>query len=87
MRDEGDFGGAAGVLRGVSAMVAAAPGAVRRTLVAELAEQASDLADMAERFVAEDVSEQDAKYLAQRAYNAHRGKRAYEAKLSRRSES
>jgi hypothetical protein len=47
----------------------------------------SDLADLADRFVAEDVSEQDAKYMAQRAYNAHRGKRAYEAKLSRRSQS
>ena len=50
-------------------------------------EQALDLQDMAGRFAAEEVSEEDAKYLAQRAYNAHRGKRAYEAKLSRRSRS
>ena len=57
------------------------------TLDAELAEQVSDLADLAARFVSEDVSEQDAKYMAQRAYNAHRSKRAYEAKLSRRSQS
>jgi hypothetical protein len=28
-------------------------------------------------------TEEDAKYLAQRAYNAHCGKRLYEAKLSR----
>jgi len=48
-----------------------------------LAEQVSDLADLADRFMAEGVSEEDAKYMAQRAYNAHRGKRAYEAKLSR----
>jgi len=46
----------------------------------------SDLADLADRFVAEGVSEQDAKYMAQRAYNAHRGKKLYEAKLSRRSQ-
>jgi Ca-activated chloride channel family protein len=86
MRDEGDLGGAAGVLRSVSAMVAAAPAAYGVTLDDALAEQVSDLADLADRFVAEDVSEQDAKYMAQRAYNAHRGKRAYEAKLSRRSQ-
>jgi hypothetical protein len=38
---------------------------------------------MAARFDAEAVSDEDAKYLAQGAYNAHRGKRLYEAKLSR----
>ena len=86
MRDAGDFGGAAGVLRGMSAMVAASL-AYDGTLDAELAEHVSDLADLADRFVAEEVSDQDAKYMAQRAYNAHRSKRAYEAKLSRRSQS
>ena len=86
MRDEGDLGGAAGVLRAVSARVAAAPAAYGVALDDALAEQVSDLADMADRFVAEEVSEQDAKYMAQRAYNAHRGKRAYEAKLARRSQ-
>ena len=86
MRDEGDLGGAAGVLRSVSRMMAAAAPTYGVTLDDALAEQVSDLADMAKRFVAEDVSEEDAKYMAQRAYNAHRGKRAYEAKLSRRSQ-
>jgi Ca-activated chloride channel family protein len=86
MRDEGDLGGAAGVLRSVSRMMAAAPATYGVTLDDVLAEQVSDLADMAERFVAEDVGEEDAKYMAQRAYNAHRSKRAYEAKLSRRSQ-
>jgi hypothetical protein len=86
MRDNGDLNAAAGVLRAVSARVAAAPVTYGVALDDALAEQVSDLADMAERFVAEDVSEEDAKYMAQRAYNAHRGKRAYEAKLSRRSQ-
>ena len=54
-------------------------------VAAELHEQARDLADMAGQFAADEVREEDAKYLAQRAYNAHRGKRAYEAKLSRAS--
>ena len=87
MRDEGDLGGAAGALRAVSAMMAAAPASYGVTLDDTLAEQVSDLAELADRFVAEEVSEQDAKYMAQRAYNAHRSKRAYEAKLSRRSQS
>ena len=87
MRDEGDLGGAAGVLRSVCRMMAASPAAYGVALDDALAEQVSDLADLADRFVAEGVSEQDAKYMAQRAYNAHRGKRAYEAKLSRRSQS
>ena len=70
----------------MSAALAAAPAAYGVTLDDALAEQVSDLADLADRFVAEEVSEQDAKYMAQRAYNAHRSKRAYEAKLSRRSQ-
>jgi Ca-activated chloride channel homolog len=81
LRDEGDLGGAANVLRCMSAAIAAAP--VDGEVGAELREQVLDLEDMAGRFAAEDVSAEDAKYLAQRAYNAHRGKRAYEAKLSR----
>jgi hypothetical protein len=68
-------------------MVAAAPAVYGVTLDERLAEQVSDLAELADRFVADEVSEQDAKYMAQRAYNAHRSKRAYEAKLSRRSQS
>ena len=87
MRDEGDHLGAAGALRAVSAMVAAAPAAYGVMLEDGLAEQVSDLADLADRFVGGEVSEEDAKYMAQRAYNAHRSKRVYEAKLSRRSQS
>lgn len=82
-RAEGDLGGAAAILRDMSVVLAAAPG-MYGDVGAEFSEQALDLSDMAGRFVAEEVSEEDAKYLAQRAYNAHRGKRAYEAKLSRR---
>ena len=82
MRDAGDYGGAASMLRDVSSRLAASSASLGAD-GADLAEQAADLQDMASRFVAEDVSEQDAKYLAQRAYNAHRGKRVYEAKLSR----
>ena len=85
LRDEGDFGGAATVLREVSSALASAPDALGTDAVAELRDQAHDLFDMASAFAAESVSEEDAKYLAQRAYNAHRGKRAYEAKLSRGS--
>jgi hypothetical protein len=86
MRDEGDFGGAASMLRRMSNMIACAAPAAGED-AASLHEQALDLEDMAGRFVAEEVSELDAKYMVQRAYNAHRGKRAYEAKLSRRSQS
>jgi Ca-activated chloride channel family protein len=82
-RDEGDPGGAAAVLRDVAAALAAAPAEYGAEFAAELGEQSADLAAMASQFEADRVSELDAKYLAQRAYNAHRGKRAYEAKLSR----
>ena len=83
LRDEGDFGSAAGLLRDLSARLAEAPEAYGSVVAAELREQSADLLSMADVFAAENVSEQDAKYLAQRAYNAHRGKRAYEEKLSR----
>jgi hypothetical protein len=82
MRDDGDFGGAAATLRETAAALSASP-AVYGDLGSDLREQADDLADMAARFDADAVSDEDAKYLAQRAYNAHRGKRLYEAKLSR----
>ena len=84
MRDEGDFGGAARMLRVISLKMARAPEALGPEFAAELQEQAVDLEDVAKQFALSDVKEEDAKYLAQRAYNAHRGKRAYEAKLSRR---
>ena len=50
---------------------------------AGLAEEVADLEALAASFELESVSEYDAKYLAQRAYNANRGKEAYGAKLSR----
>ena len=87
LRDEGDMGGAAAMPRRMSAVMACAAPAMDGEDAGSLHEQALDLEDMAGRFVAEEVSELDAKYMAQRAYNAHRGKRAYEAKLSRRSQS
>ena len=83
LRDVGDFDGAAFMLRDVSTALAAAPRELGADVVAELREQSADLLSVADAFAAENVSEADAKYLAQRAYNAHRGKRAYEAKLSR----
>lgn len=49
-----------------------------------LAEQARDLDAMAAQLDDGAFGAADAKYLAQRAYNAHRGKAAYEDKLSRR---
>jgi hypothetical protein len=48
-----------------------------------VAQQGFIVRALLERFVGADITEADAKYLAQRAYNAHRGKRAYEGKLSR----
>jgi hypothetical protein len=85
LRDDGDFGGAASMLRDLSSALADAPEELGADVVAELREQSSDLQSMAEAFAAQRVREEDAKYLAQRAYSAHRGKRAYEAKLSRRN--
>lgn len=83
LRDEGDMDGAGEVLRLMAVQMAAPAAAYSGEAAAELEEQARDLADLAEQFAAHDVREEDAKYLAQRAYNVHRGKRAYEAKLSR----
>ena len=81
-RDEGDMGGAAAMLSRVSFALAAASPELGR----DLDEQAGDLDMLAAQFAMDQVSEADAKYLAQRAYNAHRGKHAYEAKLSRRTD-
>jgi Ca-activated chloride channel homolog len=84
LRDEGDMGGAASMLRAMSLRMAMAPQDIGEEFAAELREQSADLNDVAAQFSRAEVSGEDAKYLAQRAYNAHRGKRAYEAKLSRR---
>jgi hypothetical protein len=85
LRDEGDMRGAAGVLRRMCVALAAAP-APDADALAELREHAVDLEAMAGSFLAGNVSALDAKYMAQRAYNAHRGKQSYEAKLSRKGQ-
>ena len=81
-----DFGGAASMLRAMSMKMAIAPQQLGPDFAMELREQAVDLEEVAKQFALSDVKEEDAKYLAQRAYNAHRSKRAYEAKLSRRKQ-
>jgi hypothetical protein len=48
-----------------------------------LGEQVSDLEAMAVRLEEASFDAADAKYVAQRAYNAHRAKRGYEDKLRR----
>ena len=77
-RENGDNSGASHVLREmVSELRACAPASEL------LGEQVSDLEAMAERLDAASFDAADAKYVAQRAYNAHRAKRGYEGKLRR----
>ena len=79
-REGGDVRGASVVLRGMaSELRACAPEGA-----ALLAEQVSDLEAMAARIDEASFDAADAKYVAQRAYNAHRAKRGYEDKLRRR---
>ncbi len=78
-RDRGDWEGARGVVMEMSARLSAAP----VSYGAELAEQAEDLNAMAARLEPEVFAASDAKYMAQRSYNARRGKGMYEEKLSR----
>jgi Ca-activated chloride channel family protein len=78
-RNRGDFGGAEHVLRETSAgLIAAACEAP------EVAEQAADLAALADQMKADTFHVAEEKYMAQRAYNAHRGKQLYEEKLRRK---
>jgi Ca-activated chloride channel family protein len=76
---DGDWGGAGRVLEQAARMIVAAPPQVAEAL----AEQAADLEAMAQQVAAGELDAADAKYLAQRAYNARRGKQAYEEKLRR----
>ena len=78
--DRGDDPGAGAILREMSALLRASPEAS----TPELEEQADDLVTLAAQFERSSVSDMDRKYMAQRAYNAHRGKRGYEEKLARR---
>ena len=71
---DGDFGGAANVLREAKLACMTVPG---------MEEQVEDLGAMASKYEHHDVSASDEKYLYQRAYNARRGKAMYEDKISR----
>jgi len=71
---QGDFVGAAAMLREASVACVNSPG---------MEEQAEDLAAMAAKYEMREVSPADEKYLYQRAYNARRGKAMYEEKISR----
>jgi Ca-activated chloride channel homolog len=77
-RSHGDFGGAERLLRETGATLASAPDAGP-----EIREQAEDLNSLADQMHANTFAVAEEKYMAQRAYNAHRGKRAYEEKLRR----
>jgi len=79
-RENGDEAGAGSVLRVMASELRAC--APPESLL--VAEQAADLETMAERIEESQFDAADAKYLAQRAYNAHRAKRQYEEKLRRR---
>jgi Ca-activated chloride channel family protein len=77
-RERGDYAAGSAVLAAVPEMLA--------SLGADdpvLREEAADLRAMAARFDAGDVGSADAKYIAQRAYNAHRRKEGYAGKLRR----
>ncbi|MFL5576226.1 MAG: hypothetical protein ACJ79S_09705 [Gemmatimonadaceae bacterium] len=54
-----------------------------RRMDAAIAEEVADLEALAASLAIEAVSEYDARYLAQRAYDANRGKAAYGPKLAR----
>lgn len=78
-RDNGDERGAAGVLREMSARLRSAEAAYGPAVM----EHAADLEETADQLEAGVFGSADSKYLAQRAYNARRGKVAYEDKISR----
>ncbi len=78
-RNHGDTDGAGSVLR---AMARDLRGVAEGNPLLE--EQVNDLNAMAERMELKMFDAADAKYVAQRAYNAHRGKRLYEKKLERK---
>jgi len=79
-REDGDIGGASSVLREMASELRCCAMADSATL----SEQVADLDAMAMRMDEAQFDAADAKYVAQRAYNAHRAKRQYEEKLQRR---
>lgn len=79
-RNQGDAEGASGVLREMAMQLRVSEGAD----LPILAEQVADLEAMARKIEESKFDAADAKYVAQRAYNAHRAKRQYEEKLQRK---
>ena len=73
----GDASGAARTLREMAVELAELASPI-------MVEQAADLCSLADRLESRSFDAADAKYLAQRAYNTHRAKGAYEEKLRRR---
>jgi hypothetical protein len=78
-RNEGDFHGAESMLRIISSELAASSYATPA-----LVEQSEDLNALADQIRSNSFSVMEEKYMAQRAYNAHRGKHLYEEKLRRK---
>lgn len=78
-QEQGDNRGAGAVLSGMADRLIYAPPPHRGDLEAEIAE----LRALASQLDAATFDAADAKYLAQRAYNARRGKQGYEEKLKR----
>ena len=78
-REDGDVRGASDVLREMVSELKACAHPDSTLLV----EQVHDLDAMATRLDEASFDAADAKYVAQRAYNAHRAKRGYEGKLRR----
>lgn len=76
---DGDDGEAGAVLRGMADNLIDSPPAYRGELEAEIEE----LLTLARQLDADGFDTADEKYLAQRAYNARRGKAGYERKLKR----
>jgi Ca-activated chloride channel homolog len=74
---------AADTMRTASAMLREGLDHLPDALRTDVQEQAHDLSVLAEQYAAAEFSEQDAKYQMQRSYNARRGKRRYDASLSR----
>jgi len=78
-RSRGDYAAGQAVLAAMAPIVAEMAGED-----AVLREEVADLQAMAAQFWAQEVSAADAKYLGQRAHNAHRKREAYQGKLARR---
>ena len=82
-RERGDFEGGGSALRSAAfELMEALPALGPADLT--LREEVADLEALAATFEESAVSEADAKYLAQRAYNANRGKVRYAEKIARR---